>query len=99
MSRVKIEDLSVERTLEGSETDNIIGAGHHGHGHHHHHNHGGGWGGGGWGGGGWGGGYRPPRYHDTSHLHYQPGGFVPHGNHYHYVPGQYYIHRQGHWHY
>lgn len=36
-------------------------------------------------------------WHDTSHLHYQPGGFVPHGNHYHYVPGRTYLHRTGHY--
>ncbi len=95
MSRVKIEDLSVERTMDEGETNDIVGAGHHGHGHHHHHHGGRRWGGG-WGGGGY---YRRPRYHDTSHFHYQPGGYVPHGNHYHYVPGHYRLHRQGHWHY
>lgn len=36
-------------------------------------------------------------WHDTSHLHYQPGGFVPHGNHFHYQPGGYYLHQTGHY--
>lgn len=35
-------------------------------------------------------------WHDTSHLHVQPGGFVPHGNHFHYVPSQHYWHQDGH---
>ncbi len=39
-----------------------------------------------------------PVWHDTSHLHYHPGGFVPHRNHYHYVPGHYDVHRTGHYH-
>ena len=39
-----------------------------------------------------------PRWHDTSHYDYHPGGFVPHGNHYHYVPGHYDSHQTGHWH-
>ena len=43
----------------------------------------------------WGGGHL--HWHDTSHLHYQPGGFVPHGNHFHYQPGGYYLHQTGHW--
>ena len=39
-----------------------------------------------------------PVWHDTSHYHYHPGGFVPHRNHYHYVPGHYDLHRTGHYH-
>jgi hypothetical protein len=39
-----------------------------------------------------------PVWHDTSHYHYHPGGFVPHRNHYHYVPGHYDLHRSGHYH-
>ncbi len=98
MSRVTINDLSVERTLEENETNEIIGAG----GHVHFGPYGGGVH---WGGGSvhWGGHYhrrrRYPRYHDTSHYDYHPGGFQRHGNHYHYVPGHYDFHRSGHWHY
>lgn len=43
-------------------------------------------------------GPRPPVWHDTTHLDYHPGGFVPHRNHFHYVPGHYDVHRSGHWH-
>lgn len=39
-----------------------------------------------------------PVWHDTSHYHYHPGGYVPHGNHYHYIPGHYDLHRTGHYH-
>jgi len=46
----------------------------------------------------YGGGYGGPVWHDTSHYHYQPGGYVPHRNHYHYVPGHYDLHRSGHYH-
>ncbi len=48
MARVIIEDLPVERTLQDSETGDIVGAGGYYHGH---------WGGGHWGGGHWGGGH------------------------------------------
>jgi hypothetical protein len=41
---------------------------------------------------------RPAYYHDTSHLHYHPGGVVRHRNHFHVVPGHYDVHRSGHWH-
>ncbi|MFV0445827.1 MAG: hypothetical protein ACK5Q5_19795 [Planctomycetaceae bacterium] len=40
----------------------------------------------------WGGGHL--HWHDTSHYDYQPGGFVPHGNHY--QPGGYIYHQDGH---
>ena len=43
--------------------------------------------------------YRAPRWHDTSHYDYHPGGYVPHGNHLHYVPGHYDFHQTGHFHY
>ncbi len=70
---------------------------------------GGGFGGGGYGYGGYGRGlsvgyssYRPnynrSYYHNTSHLDYNPGRVVPHGNHLDYVPGHYNLHRTGHWH-
>lgn len=36
-------------------------------------------------------------WHDTSHLHYHPGGFERHGNHFHYRPGHWDVHRTGHW--
>ncbi len=49
-------------------------------------------------GGGYNNFYRGPVWHDTSHYHYHPGGFVPHGNHFHYIPGHYDLHRSGHWH-
>jgi hypothetical protein len=39
-----------------------------------------------------------PTWHNTSHLHYHPGYFAPHGNHLHYVPGHYDLHSTGHWH-
>lgn len=39
-----------------------------------------------------------PTWHNTSHLHYHPGGFQRHGNHFHYVPGHFDVHRTGHWH-
>jgi len=42
--------------------------------------------------------YRRPTWHDTSHLDYYRGGFVPHGYHYDYVPGHYRVHRTGHYH-
>jgi hypothetical protein len=41
---------------------------------------------------------RAPVWHDTSHLHYPPGGVVRHRNHFHGVPGHYDVHRSGHWH-
>lgn len=41
---------------------------------------------------------RPAGWHDTSHLHYHPGGVVRHRNHFHVVPGHYDVHRSGHWH-
>ena len=96
MSRTKIEDLSIERTLNQNETDQVIGAG----GWAHFGPHGGGL--------HWGGGHvhwgrrrrrRYPRWHDTTHWDYHPGGFHRHGNHFHYVPGHYHLHRSGHWHY
>lgn len=43
------------------------------------------------------GGYRT--WHDTTHLDWHPGGYVPHGNHFDYVPGHYDVHRDGHWDY
>ena len=36
-------------------------------------------------------------WHDTSHLDYHPGQYVPHGNHFDYQPGHYDVHRTGHW--
>jgi hypothetical protein len=36
-------------------------------------------------------------WHDTTHLDYHPGEFVPHYDHYHYVPGHYDVHYDGHW--
>jgi hypothetical protein len=44
--------------------------------------------------GGWGG---HAHWHDTTHLDYHPGEFVPHYDHYHYVPGHFDVHRTGHW--
>ena len=41
---------------------------------------------------------RPAVWHDTSHLHYHPGGYVRHRGHFDYVPGHYDVHRSGHWH-
>ena len=41
---------------------------------------------------------QPPVWHNTSHLDYHPGSFVPHGNHLHYRPGHYDLHQTGHWH-
>jgi hypothetical protein len=43
-------------------------------------------------------GFGRPTFHDTSHLHYHPGGVVRHRNHFHVVPGHYHVHRSGHWH-
>jgi hypothetical protein len=43
-------------------------------------------------------GFGRPTFHDTSHLHYHPGGVVRHRNHFHVVPGHYDVHRSGHWH-
>jgi hypothetical protein len=40
-----------------------------------------------------------PVWHDTTHVDYHPGGFVPHYDHFDYVPGHYHIHHTGHWHY
>lgn len=37
------------------------------------------------------------RYHDTSHIDYIPGHYVPHGNHYDYIPGRAVWHQEGHW--
>ena len=56
------------------------------------------WGGSYWG-GGHGGGYwnRNHAWHDTTHLDYHPGEYVPHYNHYDYVPGHYDVHHTGHW--
>jgi hypothetical protein len=45
--------------------------------------------------GGWGGHHSD--WHDTTHLDYHPGEFVPHYDHYHYVPGHIDVHRSGHW--
>jgi len=101
MARVKIEDLSIQRTLEANETDNIVGAG----GISFYIGPGGGYYGRG---PSWRGRrrrrhfhhhHRPPVYHDTSHWDYHPGGLRRHGNHYHYVPGHYHWHQDGHWHY
>lgn len=39
-----------------------------------------------------------PVWHDTTHLDYHPGGYVPHGNHFDYQPGHYDLHQTGHWH-
>lgn len=36
-------------------------------------------------------------WHDTTHLDYHPGQYVPHYNHYHYVPGHFDVHHSGHW--
>jgi hypothetical protein len=44
---------------------------------------------------GWGGHHS--HWHDTTHLDYHPGEFVPHYDHYHYVPGHFDVHRSGHW--
>lgn len=76
-----------------------FGGGHH-HGHHGHHGfHRGpvynGW----YGGHGHHGVHRYPRWHDTSHYDYHPGGWQRHYDHYDYVPGHYHWHRDGHWHY
>jgi len=87
MARTKIEDLTVERTIDANEAQDVIGAGHRhrfhlhfgGFGGHHHHHH--------------------PTFHDTSHYHYTPGHFHRHGNHFHYHPGSYQLHRTGHWHF
>ena len=48
--------------------------------------------GGGW--GGWGG----RSWHNTTHLDYHPGGYVPHYDHFDYVPGHFDVHYDGHWH-
>ncbi len=40
---------------------------------------------------------QPAVWHNTSHLHYHPGGFVPHRGHLDYIPGHYDVHRTGHW--
>jgi hypothetical protein len=50
----------------------------------------------GYGWGGWG-GWGSHSWHDTTHLDYHPGGFVPHYDHYDYVPGHYRVHYDGHW--
>ena len=42
--------------------------------------------------------YTRPVWHDTTHLDYHPGRYVPHGNHLDYVPGHKSVHRTGHWH-
>ena len=97
MSRVKIENLPIERTLEGEEGSGVVG-GRRRHRHHrrrislHFGGHGGGvhWGGGGvhWGHGGHG------SWHDTSYWH--RGRTVIHGNHLHHMPGHW--HDEGHFH-
>jgi hypothetical protein len=46
----------------------------------------------------WGGGWGAHSWHDTTHLDYHPGSFVPHYDHFDYVPGHFDIHRSGHWH-
>jgi len=43
--------------------------------------------------------YRPPVYHDNTHLDYHPPTVYQHGWHTHMVPGHYDVHRSGHWHY
>jgi|SRR5690606_37000778 len=73
-----------------------FGGGHHHHGHHGWHrgpvyN-------GGYGHHGHGRIHRYPRWHDTSHYDYHPGGWQRHYDHYHYVPGHYDWHQTGHWH-
>jgi len=95
MSRTIIKDLSIERTLEENEATEIVGAGgfsiHIGHrggrvrwrGRGRHFHH----------------HYRRPRFHDTSHWDYYPGGLECYGDGYRYVPGHYHYHRSGHWHY
>lgn len=46
------------------------------------------------------GGHRGHRtWHDTTHLDWHPGDYVPHGNHFDYVPGHYDVHHDGHWDY
>lgn len=42
--------------------------------------------------------YSAPRWHDTTHYDWHPGGWQRHGNHFDYVPGHYDLHRTGHWH-
>jgi hypothetical protein len=49
---------------------------------------------GGYHGGGW---NRDHVWHDTTHLDWHPGEYVPHYNHYHYVPGHWDVHYDGHW--
>lgn len=36
-------------------------------------------------------------WHDTTHVDYVPGHYVPHGNHLDYIPGRHVLHRDGHW--
>ena len=76
-----------------------FGRPHYGHSYYGGHGHGwhGGYGHGHWNTyGGWGGHHD---WHDTTHLDYHPGGYVPHYDHYDYVPGHYDVHHSGHWDY
>ncbi len=88
MSSLTINDLSVEQTLTEIEANQILGGASYVH----------------YGPRGrriyWGRRYprpRYPRWRDTSHWDYYPGGVYPHGDHYHYVPGHYRLHRSGYW--
>jgi hypothetical protein len=75
-----------------------VGHAHHGHGYYGHHGgHYGRYGSfnrGLYGRGYWGG---HSHWHDTTHLDYHSGHFVPHYDHFDYVPGHYDVHYGGHW--
>lgn len=90
--------LATSGTAEAGRLRFSFGGGHHHHGYHGGH----GFYGGHYGHGHYGGVYSYPtypRYHDTSHYDWHPGGYLRHGNHYDYVPGHYDWHPTGHWHY
>lgn len=42
--------------------------------------------------------WRPPVFHDTTHLDYHPPQAIRHGCNSHIQPGHYDAHRSGHWH-
>lgn len=99
MSRVKIEDLTIHRTLENEQSEHIIGAGaqfvitgrsgpwgsQYQHDHQHYGN-------------SWDSWSSSGTWHDTSHFDYTPGYYWQHGDHVHYEPGYWNYHQTGHWH-
>jgi len=101
MSRVTIQDLVVQRTLEGEPASDVVGGGHYHDGQHQngghqrpqgHYRRGGGWG------DGWDAEWKSLS-NETTRFDFQPGYYWQHGDHIHYEPGYYQFRQTGRWNY